>query len=91
MSVDPEFMDKVVERATELCITVTEGALDQLEGRRGAAYGLVPLKGAEFLFDYVDMRDRGVLDMLRDIAPKHAEELDREANREFAKFNERAE
>ncbi len=91
VSTDPEFMDKVVERAIDICITVTEGALDQLEGARGAAYGLVPLKGAEILFDYVDKRDRGVLAQLREIAPHHADALDRDATREAAKFADRAE
>ncbi len=85
-SIDREFLTKVQKRATEECVTIALGVVDQMLLDNDLAYGDLDLKNpAEFVSFYTDLAERGVLTSLVVRAPKFADQLRRRYERDFAK------
>ena len=96
----PDFMRRVVERATEELVRNALAAIEQTMGEEGEVYGDRPLQGQDVLARYLYLQDYTWLDpatgithehlnalpFLRVVSPKFADKLDREAQAAFAKL-----
>ena len=80
-----ERLQAIEDRAVDEIVELTLGIAEQMVDENGLAYGDEELsEPAEFVAFYIDLRERGVLEHLITIAPRHAERLRRRFEREAA-------
>jgi len=56
MTLSPEFLDRVIEYATDHLTELMLNVADQMMGPDGETYGQMPVDGAEFLSFYLDLQ-----------------------------------
>ena len=100
----PEYMNEIVTESVKEIMEQVTAAADAQMGPDGETFGMVQAEGAEFIAAYLDLQSRIVviqtplgpvqgemrrLDRLRVIAPKFAEKLDSQFERELRRQAER--
>lgn len=60
MSIGPDFLEAVAERAEDDLVEIALGVSRQIQGDDGETYGEIPIRGAEFLSYYLDLQSRMV-------------------------------
>ena len=84
-ALDPSFLKRVQERATDRCLFIVENLTDRMIVN-GTTYGDIPLDSPEeFVTFYLDLDKRGILPHLEVVSPTLAEQYRRRFARDSAK------
>jgi hypothetical protein len=85
-STSPEFMRRVVKRATSEIVERAAAAAEELTGDEGEFYGDERVRGpVEFAAYYLDLLERGVVSHLEVVSPRQARRLERRFERDAAR------
>jgi len=85
-STSPEFMARLVKRATSEIVGRAAETASAVTGEEGEFYGDEPVRGpVEFAAYHLDLLERGVVAHLEVVSPRYAKQLERRFEREVAR------